>query len=36
MVDELASLAAPSDPKKKIKNKRVIKKTAALESHRLF
>ena len=26
MVDELASLAAPSDPKKKIKNKRVIKK----------
>ena len=26
MVDELASLAAPSDPKRKIKNKRVIKK----------
>ena len=36
MVDELASLAAPSDPKRKIKNKRVLKKTAALESHRLF
>ena len=37
MVDELASLAAPSDPKKKNKNKRVkSKRTAALESHRLF